>query len=150
MSRGRFWRLAIAVAVVYGVVAFFLSWLFLAVAHGQSIRSYDRGRVNSFRAAHHRVRLTVSQALRQRAQWWSRRMARRHHLADDVNGWRSCPTKHWSSNAGKGWDAPDIQDAFEASPVHRSNLLGRAYRHIGIGVATSKDGRIWITQEFCG
>lgn len=120
------------------------------VAQLDGPRGYELHSVNDLRSEHHRVLLTVRQTLQQRAQRWANLIARRQRLADDLRGWRYCPAKHYAANAGVGWDVPDIESAFEHSSVHRSNILGRAYRWVGIGVATSRDGRIWITQEFCG
>ena len=37
-----------------------------------------------------------------------------------------------------------------SSPGHRQNILQREYSKTGIGVAIADDGKIYITQLFCG
>jgi uncharacterized protein YkwD len=37
-----------------------------------------------------------------------------------------------------------------ASPKHRANLLNSEFTKIGIGIYSSPDGKIWLTQMFTG
>jgi uncharacterized protein YkwD len=43
--------------------------------------------------------------------------------------------------------AKEVVQGWINSPTHRKNLLGN-YTHIGIGVARSKNGRVYFTQLF--
>ena len=37
-----------------------------------------------------------------------------------------------------------------ASPSHRMNLLGRAFDHVGVGVARDERGEVWVVETFAG
>lgn len=39
--------------------------------------------------------------------------------------------------------------AFLSSPGHRRNILSRAYTKVGIGVALTAEGYVYVTQIFC-
>ena len=52
---------------------------------------------------------------------------------------------HWNSSWKLGRAAVIT---WMNSPGHRSNLLGSGWQHIGIGVARTKRGRIYLTQNF--
>jgi uncharacterized protein YkwD len=41
-----------------------------------------------------------------------------------------------------------MEDAWMNSPGHRANILSANFDSIGIGLATSADGRVWATQNF--
>jgi uncharacterized protein YkwD len=41
-----------------------------------------------------------------------------------------------------------MEDAWMNSPGHRANILSANFDSIGIGIATSTDGRVWATQNF--
>jgi uncharacterized protein YkwD len=34
------------------------------------------------------------------------------------------------------------------SPTHRENILDRSYSSAGVGVATARDGRVYVTQIY--
>lgn len=56
----------------------------------------------------------------------------------------------WASlaeNVGVGGGPSDVHAAFMASESHRRNILGRHYRHIGVG-SKMKFGRSWVTVIF--
>jgi len=52
-------------------------------------------------------------------------------------------------NVGVGSTVDGLQDAFMASPPHRENILGTAFDHVAIGMA-SVDGHLWVTVIFYG
>jgi uncharacterized protein YkwD len=52
-------------------------------------------------------------------------------------------------NVGVGATIRSLHTAFMNSPSHRSNVLGRRYRLVGIGVVYS-GGRTWVTVVFYG
>jgi uncharacterized protein YkwD len=45
-------------------------------------------------------------------------------------------------------DVRRAHQAFMESTEHRANVLRRDYRHIGIGIHTSRDGQLWVTEMF--
>jgi uncharacterized protein YkwD len=56
----------------------------------------------------------------------------------------------WGENVGvTSGTVRDVHKAFMASPSHRSNVLGRGFRHIAIG-AVRVDGTLWVTVFFYG
>jgi hypothetical protein len=52
-----------------------------------------------------------------------------------------------AENVGRGISPEQIHGAFMASPVHRSEILGR-YDRVGVGVAAG-DSLIYVTEVFC-
>ena len=36
------------------------------------------------------------------------------------------------------------------SPTHRANILNGAFTQVGVGVAYSSDGRMWVCVDFGG
>ena len=67
-----------------------------------------------------------------------------NNLGDDISG-------HWTAageNVGMGPDCQSIQDAFMASPGHKSNILDRDYNQVGVGVAYDSDGTVYVTVDF--
>ena len=52
-----------------------------------------------------------------------------------------------AENVGVGADMGDVNAMFMQSAAHRANILGN-YNLVGIGTATSSDGRLWVTQVF--
>ncbi len=60
--------------------------------------------------------------------------------------------KATGENIAKFGDIARAEQAFMNEPKfqrnHRSNILGAAYTHVGIGIARGADGYLYITQEF--
>jgi uncharacterized protein YkwD len=56
----------------------------------------------------------------------------------------------WGENIG--WTTggvPDLEQAFMASPTHRTHILSTTFRHVAVGAL--KDGhRLWVTLFFYG
>ena len=50
-------------------------------------------------------------------------------------------------NVGVGTSMAAVNSMFMQSAAHRANILGN-YDLVGIGTATSADGRLWVTQVF--
>ena len=60
--------------------------------------------------------------------------------------------RDWSmggENVGVASSLTDLQAAFMASKVHRSNILQAGYDHAAVGVVES-DGSFWVTVIFYG
>jgi uncharacterized protein YkwD len=53
-------------------------------------------------------------------------------------------------NIGVGASTEVLHEAFMDSRPHRRNALNRVYRYVGVGVAHSPDGRMWVTVLFMG
>lgn len=54
-----------------------------------------------------------------------------------------------AENVGVGPSISGLHQAFMSSPLHRRNILNRAYRYIGVGVVLSR-GSYWVTVLFKG
>ena len=52
-------------------------------------------------------------------------------------------------NVGVGPTIVGLHQAFMLSPLHRANILDRAYRYVGVGVVLSR-GSYWVTVLFKG
>jgi uncharacterized protein YkwD len=110
--------------------------------------------INHSRASHGLRPLSMSSSLQSVARRWSQHMAsggcgggasicHNPNLGSQVHGWQKI-----GENVGVGPDESSIQNAFMNSSHHRANILDPAYTLVGIGTATGKDGRLYVTQDF--
>jgi uncharacterized protein YkwD len=60
------------------------------------------------------------------------------------------PWRIIGENIGVGSSMDVLHEAFMDSPPHRQNQLNGVYRFVGVGMARSGDGRIWVTVLFMG
>jgi uncharacterized protein YkwD len=44
----------------------------------------------------------------------------------------------------------EMEAAWMASPPHRANILNGAFTQVGVGIAYSSDGRVWVCVDFGG
>lgn len=56
----------------------------------------------------------------------------------------------WGENVGVGVSIRGLHRAFMRSDSHRVNVLSRVFDRVGIGVARTDDGIVWITIVFYG
>jgi uncharacterized protein YkwD len=86
------------------------------------------------------------------------RIARQHSraMADRQTLFHSCLTcriggnwRRLAENVGYGGSLEIVHRAFMDSAPHRSNILGRGFRQLGVGVVRA-GGRLWVTQIFYG
>jgi uncharacterized protein YkwD len=89
------------------------------------------------------------------AQRWAKSIAQRtslsHQNLDAVLAGLQFATLGENLLDGPGsMSAAEMERAWIASPPHRENILSGAYRAVGVGVATSADGRIWVVVDFGG
>jgi uncharacterized protein YkwD len=113
--------------------------------------------VNAERAAHNLAPMVVDARLQLAAQRHSEdqaAMRRMSHVGSDGSSmvqridrvgfpWRSA-----AENVAVGFSTPQsVMAAWMNSPGHRTNILS-ANTHIGVGLATGSDGRIYWTQVF--
>ena len=105
---------------------------------------------NSERASRGIPKLSLASDLVTLARSHSKKMAadgtiyHNNNLGNDISG-------HWTAageNVGMGPDCNSVQDAFMASPGHKSNILDRDYNQVGIGVAYDADGTLYVTVDF--
>jgi uncharacterized protein YkwD len=53
-------------------------------------------------------------------------------------------------NVGSGPSVASINPALVSSPDHHANMVNPDFTHVGIGVVTRSDGRVWVSQLFGG
>ncbi|HEV8572779.1 MAG TPA: CAP domain-containing protein [Actinomycetota bacterium] len=110
--------------------------------------------VNNTRRNHGLSGLKISWKLSGAAHRHSERMARRgslheHSCLPCVLDKRGITWRIAGENVGYGSTLRWIHRAMMRSTIHRSNILNRGYRRIGIGVV-KRSGRYWVTEIFYG
>lgn len=106
-------------------------------------------RVNQLRAAEGLAPLASDAEIRPVAQNWTLAMAEAGRISHNPNLAREV-TASWrklGENVGTGGDAESVQDAFEASPGHRKNILDPEFTSMAITVVVRGE-RIYVTQQF--
>ncbi|HEX2025503.1 MAG TPA: CAP domain-containing protein [Actinomycetota bacterium] len=102
----------------------------------------------------HRVRsLKMRRFLVRAARHHSREMAATGalvHSTDLASVPGDRPWRLLGENIGVGSSMEVLHQAFMDSPPHRQNQLNRVYRFVGVGMARSGDGRLWVTVLFLG
>lgn len=120
-----------------------------SVAGAESLADESFRLVNQERTSRGLAALRWSSAAADVARRHSNEMSSQgdlHHnenLANEIDGWSSI-----GENVGTGDTVGDVHDMFMGSATHRSNILDRTFTHVGIGVTTDGDGRVWVTQDF--
>lgn len=139
-------RKAFSIFVTLGVSAGLV--LIVAPAFGASTEeSGFLSRTNHERTSRGIKAVVLDAHLSDIARRHSQEMASRHdlyhndNLGNEVDGWEEL-----DENVGEGLTVDDIHNAFMASSVHRSGILGN-YEKVGIGTAW-KDGTLWVTEVF--
>jgi hypothetical protein len=84
------------------------------------------------------------------ARRWSGRMRSENRLSHNPNLANEVKVdwEKLAENVGVGPDVNTIHQAFMNSTAHRTNILDPAFTHIGIGVVTGDDGKLWVTEVF--
>ena len=126
----------------------------LAPPAGALTRLEDRllDRINGARQNRGLRTLRASDWLSQKARGHSIRMARRGTLFH--NSCLSCMfrTRRWDKigeNIGVAAHVRRVHRLMMRSSGHRSNILGRGYHSIGVGVKRTRRG-VWVTEIFWG
>jgi uncharacterized protein YkwD len=109
-------------------------------------------RVNNARDNKHLRRLRVSAWLSKKAQTHSNKMARQGRLYH--TRCLSCmfKSRRWrkiGENVGLGETIQRVHRAMMKSSGHRSNILGKGYNRIGVGIKSTRRG-LWVTEIFWG
>lgn len=111
-------------------------------------------RTNSLRASQGLPALHEHGQLTDKAEAWAQHMARTGRLAhsDLSAGLEGLAWTALGENVGMSTPTADtlrtIHEKLASSPTHRANMLNRRFTHMGVGVATSADGRVWVAQVF--
>ncbi len=106
-------------------------------------------RVNQLRTAEGLAPLASDPEIRTVAQNWTLAMADAGKISHNPNLAREV-TPSWrklGENVGTGGDSESVQDAFEASPGHRKNILDPEFTSMAITVVVRGE-RIYVTQQF--
>jgi uncharacterized protein YkwD len=108
--------------------------------------------VNKARRGHGLDPLTMNAELSQTAYRHSVKMTNRKtvfHTANLYDTVRRYRPSRWGENVGMAGTVRQLHRAFMRSAEHRANILGQAYRKVGVGIVRS-GGRIWGTLIFYG
>ena len=115
-----------------------------------------RGRMlhllNGVRRHHDRPAFRINRNLSSDALRHSRRMAGSggvFHTQDLYQVVRSYSPSCWGENVGMAGSMKRVLRLWMHSSGHRSNILKRAFRRVGVGVARS-GGSVWVTVIFYG
>lgn len=125
-------------------------------ARGRVLRLINRARVN-----HGLPKLRINKKVSQMARHHSLKMADRKslfHTKDLRKKLSAWSPSAWGENVGCGSTPRAIHRLFMGSSSHRSNILSRSFRRVGLGVAKAPGGgglcgsgpRFWVTQDFYG
>jgi peptidoglycan hydrolase-like protein with peptidoglycan-binding domain len=142
-----FARAAVVTAMCVGSTG--VAVLAAAPAHAATSDAFAYlSKLNAERKAHGLPALTLRSDLTSVAQSWAGHMASARLLSHNPR--LTTQVRNWlavGENVGAGPTVTSLDLAFMASPAHRSNVLDRTYRDIGIGTVRS-NGVLWITVDF--
>lgn len=108
--------------------------------------------LNGVRTHHDLPTFRLNRELSSDALRHSRRMAREgsvFHTRDLYGVVRSYSPSCWGENVGMAGSMRRVLRLWMRSSGHRANILRRAFRRVGVGVAKA-DGSVWITVIFYG
>jgi hypothetical protein len=120
-----------------------------AFADGPSDEASFVARINTLRATKGLAGLAGDAGLTGKARRWAQRMADQgtiwHSALSDEN---SSDWQKLGENVGRGGSVAALDLAFINSLHHYENLVDPAFGSIGLGVARSADGTIFVAEEF--
>jgi uncharacterized protein YkwD len=108
--------------------------------------------LNGVRNRHELPTFRINRELSTKALRHSRRMAEAgdvFHTQDLYQAVRSYDPSCWGENVGQARYVKMVLRLWMHSAGHRANILKRAYRRVGVGVAKS-GGSAWVTVIFYG
>jgi uncharacterized protein YkwD len=134
-----------------------LAIVLVAVAAAGCMPAEERtflDRTNALRSSHGLPTLGEHDVLTTKAEGWAQHLAATGTLAHsslssglDGLAWRAL-----AENVGVSTPTADtlltLHERLASSPQHRANLLDARMTHMGVGVATSPDGRVWVVEVF--
>jgi uncharacterized protein YkwD len=121
-----------------------------AVASAQSSpQSRMLDAINATRIAHGLPAVAPAPRIAQGSSDWASFLATRsifrHAKLKRPRGYRSV-AEIIGLSSGAGVGIPQVVAAWLASPHHRPIVLGRAYDHVGVGMATRGDSTYWVLR----
>jgi len=134
-----------------------LSVVLLAVAAAGCMPADARTfleRTNALRSSQGVAPLAEHDALTQKAEAWAQHMAETGVLAHSklTKSLEGVPWLALGENVAMSSPTADtlsaLQDILAGSSQHRANLLSEQFTHLGVGVATGRDGRVWVAEVF--
>jgi uncharacterized protein YkwD len=108
--------------------------------------------LNGVRRHHDLPTFRLNRELSTKALRHSRRMASANslfHTQDLYRVVRSYDPSCWGENVGQAGSMRTVLRLWMRSAGHRSNILRRAFRRVGVGVAKAS-GSFWVTVMFYG
>jgi len=113
-------------------------------------------RTNAERARQDLPPLKLNSLLTRAAQRHTENMARQGRMAHELDGQTPADRvrkvgyefTRLGENVAYGMPVQDVVSVWMKSPGHKSNILGKDYTEIGIGVARDEDGVPYYTQVF--
>ena len=109
---------------------------------------------NAVRTFFHERPVAEDPTLDAKAQWWAGAMAASHRLVHSnlAIGLQSLPWRILGENVGEVGPRPNaeqaVNNAFVSSMPHFLNLVNPGWTIMGVGVARSADGTVWVAEEF--
>lgn len=112
--------------------------------------------INNYRRQNGRAMLAHTQCLKDKAVFWSDKMAKDGYISHApsqslMNDTAACHSnwRYAGENVGKGYDNTSLFNAFRASPTHNNNMLGN-WKSFGVGAVRSsrESGIVYVTQRY--
>ena len=109
--------------------------------------------INEYRIRHGVAPVAPNPQLDSIAQRWANHMARTGVPAHNPNYLKQYPAgwKEGGENVHQNWRGASTQEVVQAwhnSPSHRQNQADPYFNQIGVGVAYSSDGRMWVVTNY--
>lgn len=111
-------------------------------------------RANALRASSGVPALQEHDVLTDKAEAWAQHLAatgRLEHssLGSGLGGlqWRALG-ENLAVSTPTADTLASLHDLLVSSSEHRANILNRGFTHLGVGVASGADGRVWVVQVF--
>lgn len=111
-------------------------------------------RTNAMRAAAGVPGLAEHDTLTRKAEQWAQHMAAtgqlgHSQLSQGLDGlaWRAL-AENVAVSDPTGDTYLTLHNALAGSPQHRNTMMSREFTHMGVGVATGRDGRVWVAEVF--
>lgn len=111
-------------------------------------------RTNALRAANGAGPLREQDVLTAKAEQWARHMADTGQLAHSQlsQGLGGLAWRALAENVAMTQPTSDsllsLYKLLAGSSAHRANMLNGQYTHMGVGLARSADGRVWVAEVF--
>ena len=141
----------VSILILGALVAGFIAVAAPTASALTSVESCFYSATNHERAARGIKKLALYGDLTSNARRHSQEMANHNTIYHNDNLGNEIGGNWWAlgENVGMGPDCNSVQDAFMASPGHKSNILDKDYNQVGVGVVI-KDDTVYVTVVFAG